>query len=70
MGRNPHRILPSASPFSGQCLAVSQRHPLRGLGGQLARMALQLGQVFEGAAAAQLAGLDQAHERVAHLPAR
>ena len=45
------------------------RHPFRGAGGQFLRVTLQFDQIVEGVRAAQLAGMDQAHEQVTDLRA-
>ena len=50
-----------------QRLAVVPRHPLRWVGRQFLGVPLQLGQIVERVGAAQLAGVDQAHEQVADL---
>jgi hypothetical protein len=42
-------------------------HPLCGAGGQFLSVAFQFDQVVEGVDAAQLAGVDQAHEQIADL---
>lgn len=39
------------------------------MGRQFPGMTLELGQVVEGVGVAQLAGMDQAHEQIAHLGA-
>ena len=49
-----------------QRLAVVPGHPLRRVLLQLLGMPLQLGEVVERIDAVQLAGVDQAHEQVAH----
>jgi hypothetical protein len=43
------------------------RHPLRRAGLQFLGVALQLDEVVEGVGAAQLTGVNQTHEPVAHL---
>ena len=48
-------------------LAIVPRHPSGGAGGQFLGMTLKLDQVVEGVGAAQLAGMDQAHEQIADL---
>jgi hypothetical protein len=50
-----------------QRLAVIPRHPFRGPGRHFPGVALQFHQVVKGVGAAQLAGVDQTHEQIAHL---
>ena len=50
-----------------QSFAIVPRHPFRRPGGQFLGMALQLDQVVERVDAAQLAGVDQAHEQITDL---
>ena len=52
-----------------ESLAKVPWHPLRGAQGEFPGMALQLDQVVERVDAAQLAGVDQAHEQIADLGA-
>jgi hypothetical protein len=50
-----------------ESLAKVPWHPLRGAQGEFPGMALQLDQVVERVDAAQLAGVDQAHEQITDL---
>jgi len=50
-------------------LVVIPRHPRRRILGQFDAVFLHLGEVVEGIGMAQLAGVDQAHEQIAHLGA-
>lgn len=50
-----------------QRLAIAPRHPLSRTGRELSRMSLQFRQILERIGAAQLAGLYQTHEQIAHL---
>ncbi len=50
-------------------LPVVPRHPLARTGCHLRGVALQFGEIVEGIGAAQFAGVDQAHEKIADLGA-
>ena len=61
----------NASWASGslKCLPVVPRHPVGRIGRHFRGVALQFGEVVEGVGAAQFAGVDQAHEKIADLGA-
>ncbi len=50
-------------------MLIVPRHPVRGIGRQFRGVLLQFGEVMEGVGAAQFAGVDQAHEKIADLGA-
>jgi len=52
-----------------QRLAIGPRHPLGPARVKFSSMPLQLGQVIKRVGPAQLAGMDQGHEQIAHLRA-
>src|SRR5579864_9407717 len=54
---------------SGQGVAIIPGHPFLRAGGQFPGMALEFDQIVEGVCAAQLAGVDKAHEKVSDFSA-
>ena len=53
----------------GQSVAVIPRHPRLRMLRQFLGVLLQLDEIFEGMDVVQFAGVDQAHEQIAHLGA-
>ena len=51
------------------CSTLVPRHPLSGVRGEFAGVPLQFGQIVERVGPAQLAGMNEAHEQIAHLSA-